>query len=132
MAADEVRGKRWPWIVGLIVLFIGLPAFLAWNFVLGPVMEATNRYKGLIGRTEGEVVAELGQPAFRVSPNEAKEKGIDYPWRAKGYQPVPERPIHKVALLYEPSRARNSTAFPIYVFIGDDDRVEAIDPTGRE
>lgn|GEM_PF-6346562 len=123
-------GRRWPWIVGLLVVFIGLPVFLAWNFILGPTIEATSYYKSLIGKTESAVIADLGQPDFRVSAQEAKEKGIDFPWRNRQYEPIPDRPIHNLVLLYEPHRTKNSTPFPIYVFIGADGRVEAIDPTG--
>jgi len=126
-----MRGQRWPWIAGILIIFIGLPVFLAWNFILGPAFEATHYYKTLIGSTEAQVISQLGQPDFRVSAKEAKEKGIDYPWRNREYAPVPDRPVTNIVLLYEPHRTTKSTPFPIYVFIGTDDRVDAIDPTGN-
>ncbi|HVT12169.1 MAG TPA: hypothetical protein VHE55_07870 [Fimbriimonadaceae bacterium] len=126
-----MKNKRLLAISGLLILFLGLPIFLAWNFLIAPVMEATGQFRSLVGKPESEVIATLGQPQFRVSPAEAKAKGIDYPWREKNYQPVPERPVHKLVLLYEPNRGdKRKTPFAIYVFIDDEDKVEAIDFAG--
>src|SRR5512135_1852400 len=116
--------KRWIWILGILLVFIGLPAFLAWNFFLAPVLELNARYRALIGKTEAQVVADLGPPKFRVSPEEARQNGIDYHWREMKYQPVPDRVIHKAVLLFEPhGRSADTTPFAVYIFVGDDGRV---------
>lgn len=127
-----MKNNRRLGIIGLLVVFIGFPAFLAWNFLIGPVLETTQRYRSLVGKPESEAIAQLGQPQFRVSAGEAKEKGIDYPWRDKNYEPVPDRPVSKLVLLYEPNRGdKSKTPFAIYVFIDGQDRVEGIDFAGK-
>lgn len=127
-----MKNKRWIWAIGLFLFFIGLPAFLTWNFLVAPVLENTAIYHGLIGKPESEVIARLGQPSFRVSAGEAKEKGVDYPWRKKGYLPVPERPVSNLVLLYERDDSKMDRApIAVYVFIGKDDRVEGVDFAGQ-
>ena len=126
-----MKNKRLLMAAGLLVVFIGLPAFLAWNLLLGPVMEMRAHYRDLIGKPEEQVVKVLGKPRFRVAAEEASKHGIDFAWRERNFQPVPDRPVHKEVLLYEASDASlDKQPFAVYVFIGADGRVEAIDFAG--
>jgi hypothetical protein len=125
-----MKDKRLLVGLGVFLLFIAFPAFLAWNFLVAPVMDASDQFKGLLGKTEAELIAVLGQPAYRETPEQVKLHGIDFPWRSNGYEPLPERPVHKEVLLFDRSQP-NKTQFGLYVFIGDNGRVEAVDPAGR-
>lgn len=126
-----MKSKRWPTLVGLTLVFFGLPAFLLWNFFLAPVLENNARFRGLLGKPEAEVIRQLGPPLFRENPAEAKAKGLDYPWRQQHFEPVPDRPVHKEVLLYLPNGSSAASApFAVYVFIGTDGNVEAIDFAG--
>ena len=127
-----MKSKRWLWVTGLLLCFVGLPAFLTWNFLVAPVLENTALYRGLIGKPESEVISRLGQPAFRVSAAEAKQKGMDYPWRKQGFMPVPDRPVTKLVLLYRRGDSSVDRApLAVYVFVGNDDRVEGVDFAGQ-
>jgi hypothetical protein len=127
LADVHVRRRRLWLAAGVMFFFFCFPAFLAWNFLLGPMLTWRDQYTQLIGKPEADVTALLGPPKFRLSPNEVKEKGIDFPWRDMRYQPVPERSVHRVVLLYT---VPHMSWLAAYVFIGNDDRVEAIDFAG--
>lgn len=124
--------RRGLWIVVILVVFLGLPAFLAWNFLIGPILESTTRYRALIGQPESQAIRVLGEPLHRETAAQVKDKGIDYPWRDKHYVPIPERPVHREVWLYEErDRSGDPMPFALYVFIGEDGRVEAIDMAGK-
>jgi hypothetical protein len=126
-----MKSKRWVFPLVLVLVVLVLPAFIAWNFILAPVLETNARFKALIGKPESDAVRLLGEPTFRVTGELAKRKGIDYPWRDKGYQPVPDRPVHKEVLLYERSdRSVDPRSFAIYIFVAEDNRVEAVEFAG--
>src|SRR4051794_29298042 len=120
-----MKNKRLLATVGLLFIFIVLPMFLAWNFVLGPVLDTTSRFRALLGKPKSDVIAALGEPEFRVTADSAKKHGVDFSWHDMGYQPVPDRPVHKEVLLYRmKDRSPDTTAFAVYIFISNDDRVE--------
>ena len=116
------------WIaVGLAFIFLIFPLALTWNFVIGPAMDASQRFQRLIGKQESEVIATLGQPYARESAADVKKNGVDYPWRAKGYLPLPEDPVHKEVLLYFAGKeTKGERAVGVYIFIGNVDQVESI------
>ena len=122
-----MKTKRvWLW-VGIASIFLCFPLLLTWNFVVGPAMDASRRFESLIGKPESEVIATLGAPPFRESAAEVKKNGVDKPWRANGFLPIPEDPVHKEVLLYFAGKeTRGERAVGVYIFIGDDARVESI------
>ena len=126
-----MKNKRLLWAIGAFLVFFVFPAFFAWNFVIGPALEANAKYKALVGKPETDVITALGQPKYRETAAEVKKNGVDFPWRKSGFLPLPERPATKEVLLYFASDATaGEKAVAVYIFIGNDDRVEGIDFAG--
>jgi hypothetical protein len=126
-----MKNKNWLLVAGLLVAFLGLPLFLAWNFILAPVLQINDQFSRLIGKPESEAVAALGEPAYRISPEQAKLKGIDFAIKERGFLPTPDRPIHKEVLLYVRRAKTTGKDFAVYLFLADDGRVEAVDFAGN-
>jgi hypothetical protein len=123
--------NKWLTIVGLLFIFVILPLFLAWNFILAPVLQINDQFRRLLGKPEAEVVTTLGKPTFRISPEKARKQGIDFPLRDRGFLPVPDRPIHKEVFLYIEKGKTTGKDFAVYIFIDGDGRVEAVDFAGN-
>jgi hypothetical protein len=126
-----MKSKKWLGILGLLFVFLGLPLFLAWNFILAPVLQINDQFSRLIGKPESEAVAVLGQPTYRISPEQAKVKGIDFAIKDRGFLPTPDRPIHKEVLFYVRRAETTGKDFAVYLFVADDGRVEAVDFAGE-
>jgi hypothetical protein len=124
-----MKGKRTLTITVALLIFIGIPIFLTWNFMLAPMFEWRRAMSALIGMKEDQVRTALGKPKFVLTPAQIKEKGIDAPWREMQYVPVPERQVHGPVWLYEERTQAGWRG--LYVFFSADGRVEAIDSAAR-
>jgi hypothetical protein len=124
-----MKGKRWLTVLGILFIFIGVPVFLAWNFMLAPMLEWRRTMQALIGMSQDQVRTALGKPKFVLTPDQIKKDGIDSPWREMQYVPVPDRPPHGPVWLYEEKTQAGWRG--LYVFFSADGRVEAIDSAAR-
>lgn len=123
---DKERAKGcWIW-AGVAFIIFGLPAFMAWNFLLAPMMEFNLNFKNIVGEPEAKLVAELGPPTYKMSKKEVEGQGIDAPWRKMGFLPLPERKVTNEVLLYR------HLDHAVYVFIDPKGNVEAVDFAGAQ
>jgi hypothetical protein len=104
--------------VTAVVLFV-TGAIAVWN-VTSPYRQFESDARGLIGKTEVEVVQRLGAPAYTVSASDLGGRSVDFPWRDMHYVPVPTRPVRNKVLLY---RKLN---IAVYVYIDPQGIVEHV------
>ena len=124
-----MKNKRLWAVVAALIIFIGIPMFLTWNFMLAPMMNWRKTMSALLGKSQPEVTQTLGQPKFKLTPAQVKEKGIDAPWREMQYVPVPEREVHGDVWLFEEHTQAGWRA--TYVFFDAKGTVEGIEAAAR-
>lgn len=124
-----MKSKRLWGVVIALIIFIGIPMFLTWNFMVGPLLNWRKTMAALIGKGQPDVTATIGAPKYKLTPEQIKSKGIDAPWREMQYVPVPERQVHGDVWLYEEKTEAGWRA--TYVFFDAAGKVETIEAAAR-
>ncbi len=122
---QRTRARKYiAWGAGLFVLLIfWLSAAVVWD-VVGKYRALSNNAKTTIGKPEAEVYAVMGQPKHVIDKVGARGETLNEPWKSMNFRAYPERTNTNKVLLY----MKGWTA--VYIFVGEDGRVEAIETAG--
>lgn len=68
---DARKHGRW-FLIAVAVAFL-FPAFLAWNFLVAPMLNLQSRLRSVVGKTKSQAIEELGPPdSVQAQPGEGE------------------------------------------------------------